>query len=49
MSPSNTPDGREERLLDSKFMSEWRKEMRNDEEGVGRGNVSRFLRLVKVV
>ena len=30
-------------------MSEGRKGMRNDEEGVGRGNDSRFLRLVKVV
>ena len=30
-------------------MSEWRKEMRNNEEGVGRGNEMRFLRFVKVV
>ena len=30
-------------------MSEGRKGMRNDEEGVGRGNDSRFLRFVKVV
>ena len=30
-------------------MSEGRKGMRNDEEGVGRGNETRFLRLVKVV
>ena len=30
-------------------MSEGRRGMRNDEEGVGRGNVLRFLRFVKVV
>ena len=30
-------------------MSEGRKGMRNNEEGVGRGNEARFLRLVKVV
>ena len=29
-------------------MSEGRKGMENDEEGVGRGNNPRFLRLVKV-
>ena len=30
-------------------MSEGRKGTRNNEEGVGRGNDSRFLRVVKVV
>ena len=30
-------------------MSEGRKGMRNNEEGVGRGNAMRFLRFVKVV
>ena len=30
-------------------MSEGRKGTRNNEEGVGRGNETRFLRLVKVV
>ena len=35
--------------MELRFMSEGRKGMRNDEEGVGRGNEARFLRLVKVV
>ena len=30
-------------------MSEGRKGTRNNEEGVGRGNEARFLRLVKVI
>ena len=30
-------------------MSEWRKGTRNNEDGVRRGNSTRFLRLVKVV
>jgi hypothetical protein len=29
-------------------MNEWMRGMRNDEEGVGRGNEARFLRLVNV-
>ena len=32
-----------------RLMSERRKGTRNNEEGVGRGNEARFLRLVKVV
>ena len=35
--------------LELKFMSEGRKRMMDNEEGVGRGNDSRFLRFVKVV
>ena len=41
--------GREVSLLEVRFMSEGRKGTRNNEEGVGRGNEARFLRLVKVV
>ena len=40
--------GREVSLLESSLMSEERKGTRNNEEGVGRGNEARFLRLVKV-
>ena len=46
---SKMPGGREVSLLDSRFMNEGRKGTRNNEERVGRGNDSRFLRLVKVV
>ena len=35
-------------LLELRFMNEGRKGMRNNEAGGGRGNDSRFLRLVKV-
>ena len=35
--------------MELRFMSEGRKGTRNNEEGVGRGNEARFLRLVKVV
>ena len=35
--------------MELRFMSEGRKGTRNNEEGVGRGNLTRFLRLVKVV
>ena len=45
---SKMSGGREVNLLEWRLMNEWRKGMRNNEEGVGRGNVSRFLRLVKV-
>ena len=38
-------EGREVSWLESMYMSEWRE---RDEEGVGRGNEARFLRLVKV-
>ena len=41
--------GREVSLLELRFMSEGRKGTRNNEKEVGRGNDSRFLRLVKVV
>ena len=34
--------------MELRFMNEGRKGMRNNEEGVGRGNETRFLRLVKV-
>ena len=34
--------------MELRFMSEKRKRTRNNEEGVGRRNDSRFLRLVKV-
>ena len=40
--------GREVSWLESRFMNEGRKGMRNNEEGVRRGNNTRFLRLVKV-
>ena len=35
--------------MELRSMNEVRKGMRNNEEGVGRGNETRFLRLVKVV
>ena len=35
--------------MELRFMNERRKGMRNNEEGVGRGNEARFLRLMKVV
>ena len=35
--------------MELRYMSEGRKGTRNNEEGVGRGSDSRFLRLVKVV
>ena len=41
-------EGRELSLFEVRFMNEGKKGMRNNEEGVGRGNDSRFLRLVKV-
>ena len=34
--------------MELRYMNEGRKGMRDNEEGVGRGNVTRFLRLVKV-
>ena len=34
--------------MELRSMNEERKGMRNNEEGVGRGNKTRFLRLVKV-
>ena len=45
---SKMSGGREVSLLELRFMNEGRKGMRNNEEGVGRGNETRFLRLVKV-
>ena len=41
--------GREVSWLELRFMSEGRKGTRNNGEGVGRGNDSRFLRVVNVV
>ena len=35
--------------MELRFMSEGRKGTRNNEEGVGRGKATRFLRVVKVV
>ena len=40
--------GREVSLLEPRFMSEGRKGTRNNEEGIGRNNSTRFLRVVKV-
>ena len=40
--------GREVSRLESRLMNEGMKGMRNNEEGMGRGNERRFLRLVKV-
>ena len=40
--------GREVSWLELRLMSEGREGMRNDEEGVGSGNVTRLLRLLKV-
>ena len=45
---SKMSGGRELSLLEYRFMNERRKRMKNNEEGVGRGNETRFLRLVKV-
>ena len=45
---SKMSGGREVSWLSLRFMNEGRKGMRNNEEGVRRGNISRFLRLVKV-
>ena len=45
---SKMPGGREVSLLELRYMNEGMKGMRNNEEGVGRGNERRFLRLVKV-
>ena len=42
-------EGREVSLLELRDMSEGRKRTRNNEEGVGRGNETRFLRVVNVV
>ena len=43
------PGGREVSWLELRFMSEGREGRRKNEEGVGRGNETRFLRLVNVV
>ena len=45
---SKISGGREVSCLELRYMNEGRKGMRNNEEGVGRGNEARFLRLVKV-
>ena len=41
-------EGREVSLLELRYMNEGRRGIGSDEEGVGRGNETRFLRLVKV-
>ena len=45
---SKISGGLEVSLFELRYMNEGRKGMRNNEEGVGRGNEARFLRLVKV-